>query len=122
MDQPKDRSRRALASLVAGAGALLALRGGERGAARRKRKKKRCPKPDSCPERACCVCGPTSPTPGCRVAGPASSLTLRMVCDDACGGEGTFAVGLTSAPGVSAACALNTSGVLQGCTAVRCPL
>ena len=123
MDHPKDPSRRALAPLAAGAYALLALRRNERAAAGRKRKKKkRCPRPDPCPERACCVCGPTSPTPGCRVAGPASSLTLRTVCDSACGGEGTFAAGLTSFPGVSAACALNTSGVLQGCTAVRCPL
>jgi hypothetical protein len=122
VDNPRDPSRRALASLVAGAGALVALREGGTVAAKRRRKKKRCPRPDPCPERACCVCGPSSPTPGCRVTGPASSLTLRTMCDAACGGEGTFAAGLTSAPGVSAACAVSTDGILQGCTAVRCPL
>jgi hypothetical protein len=103
--------------------AALGLAGVVPGAgAKRKRKRKRCPRPDPCPERACCVCGPSSPTPGCRVAGPASSLTLRAVCEGVCGGEGTFEAGLTSFPGVSAACALNTGGDLQGCTAVRCPL
>jgi hypothetical protein len=122
--------RRALSGLASGVAALVFSRGVETQAAKKHRKKKRCPdcpqaapcpQPNTCPERSCCVCTETSPTPGCQLGPPANSLTVRAVCADICGGADAFQLAITSAPGVSAACALNTTGPTSGCTAVRCP-
>jgi hypothetical protein len=45
-----------------------------------------CPQPDTCPKRACCVCKPSAPTPGCVMGGAASTPPeANAICDQVCG-------------------------------------
>jgi hypothetical protein len=105
--------RGALASLLAGTVTLL--NGPPSTEAR-----KRCHR-NTCPDRSCCVCNASSPTPGCRFASaPTASTGLSATCAKACGGAGTVGNAAYSPPSFhnSVACSPNT----VECLIVDCPV